>query len=81
MPAPFSLFNRSRSSSLRLSSSASTWSRSARPMRWDVSSGDGSAPPSRDELRDVVLDTYKDFAGISQDNAARLLGPVKVEPR
>jgi hypothetical protein len=45
----------------------------------------------RDEMRDAILDTYKDFAGITQDNeepatgvrtnAARLMGPVKAEPR
>jgi hypothetical protein len=42
-------------------------------------------------MRDVLLDTYKDFAGITLDTevpsqdvrstASRLLGPVKVEPR
>jgi hypothetical protein len=46
---------------------------------------------ARDELRDTVVDTYKDYAGITVDNedpsavvrgkAATLLGPVKVEPR
>lgn len=45
----------------------------------------------RDEMRDAIVDTYKDFAGITNDTeapspqvrtrAASLLGPVKVEPR
>ena len=45
----------------------------------------------RDEMRDAIIDTYKDFAGITNDveapssqvrtRAAGLLGPVRVEPR
>jgi hypothetical protein len=45
----------------------------------------------RDEIRDAIIDTYKDFAGITSDievpsaivrsRAASLLGPIKVEPR
>lgn len=45
----------------------------------------------RDEIRDAIVDTYKDFAGITGDaevpsvtvrtQAAALISPVKVEPR
>lgn len=45
----------------------------------------------RDEMRDAIVDTYKDFAGITNDaetpspqvrtKAVSLLGPVKIQPR
>ncbi len=45
----------------------------------------------RDEIRDAIVDTYKDFAGITNDlespsatirsQATALINPIKIEPR